>query len=86
MEPGNPEHLENLGLACVALRDYPGAAAAFERCVRLAPGDAQARRYAMGAYQLAGNPRRAAQILAEAARWGIPMQQMLDPEKRPAKD
>ena len=28
----------------------------------------------------------AAQILAEAARWGIPMQQMLDPEKRPAKD
>ena len=86
MEPGNPEHLENLGLACVALRDYPGAAAAFERCVRLAPGDAQARRYAMGAYQLAGNPRRAAQILAEAARWGIPVQEMLDPEKRPAKD
>jgi Flp pilus assembly protein TadD len=77
LEPGNPAHLERLGLACVALHDFAAAADAFDRCVRLVPRDAGLRRYAIGAYQLAGNPRRARQILEEGVRAGIPLPQLL---------
>ena len=77
LEPGNPAHLEHLGLANVALHDFAAAADAFDRCVRLVPGDAGLRRYAIGAYQLAGNPRRAREILEDGVRAGIPLSQLL---------
>jgi len=79
LEPGNPEYLGWLGLACVALRDFAPAADAFDRCVRLEPKNAQLRRFAIGAYRLAGDERRARQILDDGVRAGIPVQQMLVP-------
>ena len=79
MEPGNPKYLEGLGMTYSWLGEYGPAAAAFDRCVRLSPRDARMRRYAMGAYQLAGNDRRAVKILEAGTRLGIPVEQMLDP-------
>jgi tetratricopeptide (TPR) repeat protein len=79
-EPGNPRLLESLGLTCVSLREYAPAADAFDRCVRLEPDNARVRRYAMGAYQLAGDIGRAREILLGGVRAGIPLREMLDPD------
>ena len=79
LEPGNLEYLKRLGLACVVLRDFASAADAFDRCVRLVPKDAQLRRFAIGAFQMAGDERRARQIRDDGVRAGIPLEQMLDP-------
>ena len=77
LEPGNPAHLERLGLACVALRDFPAAADAFDRCLRLVPGDVEVRRDAIGAHQLAGDARRAQELLDDGVRAGIPLRALL---------
>ena len=79
LQPGNPGHLEHLGLACAVLHDYVPAADAFERCVRLAPKDARLRRLAIGVWRMAGNERRARRILDDGVREGIPLQRMIDP-------
>lgn len=78
-EPGNPRLLESLGLVCVALRDYAPAADAFDRCLRLEPANARVRRFAIGAYQLAGDLARARAVLQGGVRAGIPLQTLLDP-------
>ena len=71
VEPASLEYLELLGRAQVALRDYPAAAATFERAVRLAPHDADMRTYAMGAWQLAGNEARVHALYVEGLGAGI---------------
>jgi tetratricopeptide (TPR) repeat protein len=80
LEPGNPEYLVCFGLVSVALKQYDASANAFDRCVRLMPTNVRVRRYAMGAYQLAGNDQRAKDLLIEGVRAGIPREQFLDPE------
>ena len=71
LEPASLDYLESLGRADISLEDYAGAASAYERCVRLAPRDASVRRFAMGAWRLAGNETRARQLYDEGVNTGL---------------
>lgn len=79
-EPATLAYLELYGHALVRLEDYAGAAAVFERCLRLAPVEAELRRYAMGAWQLAGNASRARELYEEGLRLGIRSGALLEGE------
>src|SRR6185436_10383247 len=74
---GNHELLLRLGLIEIQLGHPAQAADAFERCVRLEPRDAEARRYAMGAWQLAGNAKRATELFHDGVRLGVPARALL---------
>ena len=65
-----------LGQAQIATRRPAEAAATFERGVRLAPEDVEVRRFAMGAWQLAGNERRMRELYADGVKAGLPAEAM----------
>jgi tetratricopeptide (TPR) repeat protein len=72
----NLEYVELLGKAQIDTRHFADAAQTFEQAVRLAPRDATARRYAMGAWQLAGNAPRMEAIYREGIAAGITPQEL----------
>jgi Flp pilus assembly protein TadD len=80
LEPGSAVTLERLGLMYMALQEPAKAAPLFERCVRLSPLNPTLRRYAIGAWQMAGNAQRARSLLDEGVRAGIPLRQLLGTE------
>ena len=84
LEPAHIAWLERLGLAHLELGEPRAAAAAFDRCVRLAPRNVMLRRYAMGAWQLAGDGARVATLLDEGTRLGMDRAALLGAETAPA--
>jgi 4-amino-4-deoxy-L-arabinose transferase-like glycosyltransferase/Flp pilus assembly protein TadD len=77
-EPGNVLWLERLGLMHMALGEAAEAAPVFERCVKLDPRNARLRRFAIGAWQRAGDAARARALLDEGVRAGIPVRELLE--------
>jgi 4-amino-4-deoxy-L-arabinose transferase-like glycosyltransferase len=71
IEPANLAYLDALGRVQVTIHDYARAAVTFERGVRLAPRDPLMRRYAIGAWKLAGNEARARMMFAAGRSAGI---------------
>jgi Tfp pilus assembly protein PilF len=71
LEPASVEYLEQLGQSRIRTREYARAAADFERWVRLAPTDVRARRFAMGAWQLAGDQARMQRIYEDGVKAGL---------------
>ena len=84
LEPAQVAWLERLGLAHLELGEPRAAAAAFDRCVRLAPRNVSLRRYAMGAWQLAGNGTRVTALLEEGTRLGLDRAALLGADTAPA--
>jgi len=70
-EPATITYLESLGRVEIEQGDYVGAAAEFERCLVLAPTDVRLRRFAMGAWQLAGRPERVRRLYADGLNAGL---------------
>jgi len=71
IEPASINYLGALGRAHAALGDYAAAAAAFDRCVRLAPRDVEVRRFAIGAWRMAGNEAKARALYDEGVQAGL---------------
>ena len=84
LEPAHVAWLERLGLVHLKLGEPRAAAAAFDRCVRLDPRNVAMRRYAMGAWQLAGDGARVATLLDEGTRLGLDRATLLGADTAPA--
>ena len=84
MEPANARYLERLARITLERGDSRGAAATYERALRLAPRDVALRRYAMGAWQLAGETERMNQCYTEGIRLGIAPAALLGAEPQQA--
>lgn len=81
VEPASIAYLEDLGRVEAELGEFRAAGRTFERACRLVPDDARLRRFAIGAWQLAGDRARARRLYDEGIGAGLDPVSLLGDEQ-----